>query len=140
MGFLSRKIGVEEASLEDLLDEIERRSGPPSASDPITADHWIVQRIQAMNASGYVVDGTNALRQTAVYACVRVLAETIASLPLYLYERGEGDTKEPAREHDLWPILHDSPNNFQTAFEDDYLPALKDLRPGLSRFRPFVLS
>ena len=93
----------------------ERRS--PSAADPITADHWISQRVEAMNAAGYVVDGINAMRQTAVYACVRILAETIASLPLYIYERGADDSKEPAKGHDLWPLLHDSPNNFQTAFE-----------------------
>lgn len=97
--------------------DTEERIGNPSASDPITADHWIVRTVEALSSSGYSVDGLNAMRQTAVYACVRVLAETIASLPLYIYERGADDTKEPARDHPLWPILHDAPNNFQTAFE-----------------------
>lgn len=85
--------------------------------DPVTADHWIVQRIEAMNAAGFSVGGDNALKQTTVYACVRVLAETISSLPLYLYKRKDEDQKEPARDHYLWPILHDSPNNFQTSLE-----------------------
>jgi len=94
----------------------EERSGP-SAHDPVTADHWIVQRIEAMNQAGYSVSGDQAMRQTAVFACVRVLAETIASLPLYLYKRRDDEGKDPARDHYLWPILHDSPNNFQTSLE-----------------------
>lgn len=95
---------------------VEVRGGP-SASDPVTADHWIVRLVDSLNQAGYDVTGDGALRQTAVYACVRVLSETIASLPLYLYKRNSDESKEPARDHPLWPILHDSPNNYQTSLE-----------------------
>ena len=96
--------------------DTEDRAGP-NALDPVTADHWIVQRIDALNQAGFSVAGDGPLKQTTVFACVRVLAETISSLPLYLYERTSDEGKEPARDHYLWELLHDAPNNFQTSME-----------------------
>ena len=50
-----------------------------------------------------------------MYACVRVIAETIASLPVHVYEvTGEGNRK--ATEHPLYRILHDEPNHEMTSF------------------------
>ena len=52
---------------------------------------------------------------STVYACVRVIAETIASLPLHVYQnQGEGSVKAP--EHPLYRILHDEPNTEMTSF------------------------
>ena len=52
---------------------------------------------------------------STVYACVRVIAETIASLPLHVYQnQGEGSVK--ALDHPLYPILHDEPNSEMTSF------------------------
>ena len=52
---------------------------------------------------------------SAVYACVRILSETIASLPLYVYEYTNlGSTK--AIKHPLYKILHDEPNSEMTSF------------------------
>lgn len=52
---------------------------------------------------------------TAVYACVRVIAETVASLPLHFYEiTPEGNMK--ATKHPLYRILHDEPNAEMTSF------------------------
>ena len=52
---------------------------------------------------------------STVYACVRVIAETIASLPLHVYQnQGEGSVK--ALDHPLYPILHDEPNIEMTSF------------------------
>lgn len=59
----------------------------------------------------------SALQSTAVYACVRVLAETIASLPLMIYRRKPDGGREPAQEHYLYHILHDIPNPQQSSFE-----------------------
>ncbi|TAL59164.1 MAG: phage portal protein [Bacteroidetes bacterium] len=58
----------------------------------------------------------SAMRLTSVFACVRVLAETIAGLPLQLF-RKTSIGKDIANDHYLFPILHDSPNDIQTAFE-----------------------
>lgn len=57
-----------------------------------------------------------ALQTTAVLACVRVLAETLAQLPLHLM-RVEGRLRLQAVEHPLYGILHDEPNHWQTSFE-----------------------
>lgn len=68
-------------------------------------------------AVGRTVSPETALETTAVYACVRILAETIASLPLPVYRRRSDGGKERAPEHYLYPILHDMPNPEMTSFE-----------------------
>ncbi len=52
----------------------------------------------------------------AVYACVAAISETVATLPLHLY-RDTGDSREKARSHPLYKVLHDQPNPEQTAME-----------------------
>lgn len=69
------------------------------------------------SASGQSVTADTAMQVAAVYACVRVLAESVAQLPLTLMERTSDGGKQPAREHRLWGVLHDSPNPYQTSFE-----------------------
>ena len=66
-------------------------------------------------SSGQTVDELRAMQTSAVYACVRVLAETIASLPCYLYKR-EKEMQVPAREHPLFEVLHDMPNYEMSSF------------------------
>jgi HK97 family phage portal protein len=58
-----------------------------------------------------------AMRITAVYACVRVISETIGSLPLILYRNKGDNSKERAINHHLYRILQYRPNHYQTAFE-----------------------
>ena len=81
------------------------------------SDYWLTRLVgRSTTAAGQSVTADSALKVSAVYACVKVLAETIASLPLMLYERiGEG--KKPATDHYLYPLLHDAPNNYMTSFE-----------------------
>ena len=67
--------------------------------------------------AGIKIDSETALRSTVVLACVRVLGESIASLPLHVYRRLPGGGKEIAREHPLYRLLHGSPNDWQTSFE-----------------------
>ena len=55
------------------------------------------------------------MQMTAVYACVRILAESIAGLPLHLY-RYKGEGKEKAIDHSLYTLLHDEPNPEMTSF------------------------
>jgi HK97 family phage portal protein len=55
------------------------------------------------------------MQTTAVYACVRILAETIASLPLNVY-RSTDNGKEKAINHQLYYLLHDEPNPEMTSF------------------------
>ena len=69
------------------------------------------------NPSGIRVDPDTALQSTVVLACARVLAESVAGLPLHLLRRLADGGKEIAREHPLYGILHDAPNPWQTSFE-----------------------
>jgi len=65
--------------------------------------------------SGKTVNERTAMQTTAVYACVRILAETIASLPLHVY-RYTDNGKEKATQHQMYSILHDEPNPEMTSF------------------------
>ena len=65
--------------------------------------------------SGKTVNERTAMHTTAVYACVRILAEAIASLPLSVYQV-TGLGKEKAINHNLYHLLHDEPNSEMTSF------------------------
>jgi len=66
-------------------------------------------------SSGKVVNEKSAMQTTAVYACVRILSETIASLPLHTYQKTDKG-KEKAVDHPLYHLLHDEPNPEMTSF------------------------
>ena len=67
-------------------------------------------------SSGNVVTERTAMQTTAVYACVRVLSEAIAGLPLNLYRYTPDGGKEKAINHPLYNLLHDAPNPEMTSF------------------------
>ncbi|MDD2772995.1 MAG: phage portal protein [Elusimicrobiales bacterium] len=64
--------------------------------------------------SGVLVNERLSLNLSAVYACTQVLAQTIGSLPLVIYQR-TADGKSRAATHPLYRILHDSPNREMTS-------------------------
>lgn len=66
-------------------------------------------------SSGKTVNGRTAMQTTAVYSCVRILSETIASLPLHTY-RYTVKGKEKAGDHQLYNLLHAEPNPEMTSF------------------------
>ena len=66
--------------------------------------------------SGIAVDEDTALKISSVYACVKVISETVASLPLKLHKRKENGDTEKAGHHPLFCLLADTPNNEMTAF------------------------
>ena len=67
-------------------------------------------------ASGQIVTDQTAMRISAVYACVRVLAESIAALPLHLYRYTDGK-KTKADDNPLYTLIHDEPNPEMTSFD-----------------------
>ena len=68
------------------------------------------------STSGKAVTERSAMQMTAVYSCVRILAEAIAGLPLHLYTyKGDGG-KEKAIGHPLYLLLHDEPNPEMSSF------------------------
>lgn len=66
--------------------------------------------------SGKPVNERTAMQTTAVYACVRILAEAIASLPLHIYEYQDDGGKKLVHDHPLYFLLHDEPNPEMTSF------------------------
>jgi HK97 family phage portal protein len=68
-------------------------------------------------ASGISVSPETALECTAVLACVRVLSESIASLPFNVYRRLPGGGKEIAEEQHLHEVIAYQPNSWMTGFE-----------------------
>ena len=88
----------------------------PSRASPINS-YWgsPYNFFFGTSSSGKSVNEKTALQTTAVYACVRILAETIASLPLHTY-RYSPSGKEKAETHPLYYLLHSEPNPEMTSF------------------------
>jgi HK97 family phage portal protein len=66
--------------------------------------------------SGKAVTERSAMQMTAVYSCVRILAEAVAGLPLHLYKYTDDGGKEKATAHPLYRLLHDEPNPEMSSF------------------------
>ena len=67
------------------------------------------------SGSGKSVTAQTAIQLSTVYACVRVISETVASLPLGVYEATD-DGNLKAGDHPLYHLLHDEPNAEMTSF------------------------
>lgn len=68
------------------------------------------------SSSGKNVNERSAMQMTAVYSCVRILSEAVASLPLHVYKYNDEGGKEKAVKHPLYFLLHDEPNPEMTSF------------------------
>jgi HK97 family phage portal protein len=70
------------------------------------------------NPSGETVTVQTALQLDTVFACARLIAQTIATLPVMIYERGQNDQQaKVATRHSLYRVIHDRPNAEMTAVE-----------------------
>lgn len=103
--------------LSRLLRYTERRSrwtqgGPPR--DPALAAFFGACE---NTAAGIHVNADNATRVIAVFACVKLLAEAIASLPFGMVKLNADGSREAAPGHWLHQVIHRRPNRFQTSFE-----------------------
>ena len=79
-------------------------------------EFWF-EPVSARTGSGMRVSPDSALRLAAVYACVRILAETMASLPLVVYQRRADGGKDKVTDHWLYRLMAKRPNRFQNPFE-----------------------
>ena len=71
--------------------------------------HWPF--LWGQSTSGQTVNDRTAMQVTAVYACVRILAEAIAGLPLNVYHYRPDGSKEKLYDHPLYHLLHDEPSS-----------------------------
>lgn len=81
--------------------------------DPVIAEWFGGSR----SATGLSVTADTAMRVTAVYRAVSILAQTYASLPLGVYRQLDNGGKERDRRHPLDEVLTKRPNRWQTSFE-----------------------
>jgi HK97 family phage portal protein len=100
-----------------LIDFIKKINPFKSAENATLkeAEWWRQQMFAASASSGVAINESNAMRISAVYACVRVIAETVAGLPVSVYKKTP-DGRELV-EHPLNRLLGVQPNNINTGFE-----------------------
>lgn len=80
-------------------------------------EFWF-EPVSLRTSAGMRVSGDTALRLSAVYGCVRVLAETMACLPFCMYKpRAGGQGQDPVTDHWLYRLIAKRPNDWQTPFE-----------------------
>ena len=94
---------------EEVSDLIELRDGYSRIFEEI--------KDTRRTASGVSVSPETSLQCVAVLACVRVLAESLASLPMNVYRRLPGGGKEIAEDQHLHEVLCHQPNSWMTGFE-----------------------
>lgn len=86
--------------------------------ESLPMDEWLRRMSGGVEASsGVDVSPETAVRYATVAACVRVLAESVASLPCILYRRRKDGGKDRATDHPLYRVLHSQANAWNTSFE-----------------------
>lgn len=79
-------------------------------------DFWF-EPVGGRSNSGMRVSADSALRMSAVWACVRILSETLASMPFCMYRFKPNGGKEFITDHPIARLFNKAPNAFQTPFE-----------------------
>lgn len=110
MGWWRRLLGQGSETKSDPFALVERRNSAVEAA--------VLASLEGARstAAGVAVSEEGALRHTAVLACVRILANSVAMLPLPVYRRLERG-KQRAPDHPLYRILQEQANPEMTAFE-----------------------
>lgn len=92
-----------------------------AASNPVSFDAALqaagFSLAGGLTPAGVSVGPETALKLSAVFACDRLIAETVASLPAFVYERLADGGRQRATNHPLYDVLHRQPNEYQTAIE-----------------------
>ncbi len=87
------------------------------SQDTLEAESNWFQNFVPETSSGVEISPNTALMHTAVFACNRVLSESISSLPLVIYKEDEKGNRERAKKHPLYDLLHSSPNQETTTMQ-----------------------
>lgn len=99
---------------------MEVKTSPSFAPDAPDAESasWLAEMFGAIRGpAGVSVTPETALRCPTAYACVAVLSQAVAQLPLHLFERSYDGGKERATRHPLHAILNDQANEWTSAYE-----------------------
>lgn len=110
----------------------------PGTSLSADEERYWTSVYNSVSAAGVRVGPETALKLSTVWACDRLLAETIASLPALVFERLADGGRQRATNHPLYDVLHRQPNEQQTAFEFfDFMSHCAIMRGnGYARIKP----
>jgi HK97 family phage portal protein len=121
-GFLSRLLAADPQPQPSLFD-----------------DFWWTNSLGSRTQAGFPISPDLALQVSTVFACVKVIAETIASLPLIVYERVSDTAKQRAVGTPEYKLLHRMPNGWQTPYDfKENLTAWAALHGGGFGFKIFA--
>ena len=91
------------------------RSSPENPSTSLSNPAAWLTSLFNSSKSGVNVSEDNALTFSAVYAAVRIISETIASIPLNVYVH-DGESRSTALEHPVQELLAHTPNAVSSSF------------------------
>lgn len=100
--------------MRKLKQEKEKRNAPSKQLQDFIKG---IDEDGSLTSSGVKVDEFSAMQMSAVNACVRILSETVASLPLHLYRRNGNGSPEKVEAHPLAECLYSAVNEEMTSFQ-----------------------
>ena len=107
--------------LNRLFGRAETRALPPTSSTPTapvaTSDPYLAEFFGFNGTSMANVDLGRASGMAVAHRCIALVAELMASVPLFVYRSGDKNSRERASDHPAYGVLHDMPNGMMTAFE-----------------------
>lgn len=110
MSWITRLLGLDGAK------DIEPWRGGHASTE--NEDNFVTNQVSLADYSDYRAgQASTAVGLSATWACVQLIAGTIASLPLMVYRTGDDGIRRVAKDHPLYFVLHDSPNFDQTAVD-----------------------
>lgn len=96
-----------------ILDALFRNEPLENPANPITAE--MAETDGIFNSDVYVSPET-AMKLAAVYSCIYVVSSNVAQMPLHVM-RKTGNKVEAARDHPVFYLVHDEPNDWQTSYK-----------------------
>lgn len=111
-----------------MIKTLSQALGTAAAKPSASMSSWLGKSIRlsdggfwsaflgAQSSSGKAVTVDKAMRLSAVWACVRIISTSVASLPLSIYRRLPDGGRETARDFPLYDVVHNSPNEDMAAF------------------------
>jgi len=98
-----------------ILDVLERRATKVTGGNPQTLQYWVKKLFGAREStSGIAIDEDTALRYSAVWDAVNIIAGAIGMLPMMVYRRDK-NAKTKTAEHPVYKLVHDRPNPYMDA-------------------------
>ena len=77
----------------------------------------IIDRPRSGFKTAKPVSFDSAMTLSAVFACIKILTESVATLPLQMFQLKSDGTRVQVKDHDVIRLLYNKPNRYQTRVE-----------------------